>query len=101
MTESIHTTLAMNTLYQVIDPEIGLNIVDLGLIYDVAVTEAEVQCSMTLTNRFCPMGEYLMEQVEQQLSKTFPDRVVKVNLTFDPPWNSDKISPEGQEFLNS
>ena len=84
------------------DPEIGLNVVDLGLIYQIDFDEAEkrIDASMTLTTQFCPMGESINSNVTQSLMNTFPEWEIHVNLTFDPPWNHSRISPEGQEFLN-
>ena len=99
---NIKCTIALAGLYDVYDPEIGLNVVDLGLIYQVDFDEDNklIEASMTLTTQFCPMGESITADVTQSLANAFKDYQVHVNLTFDPPWNSDRISPEGQEFLN-
>ena len=95
-------TKALEQLYNVIDPEIGLNIVDLGLIYQIDFDEKErmIYCTMTLTTQFCPMGESISDGTKSCLENTFKAYNVTVNLTFDPPWSAEKISPEGQEFLN-
>ena len=94
---------AILALYEVYDPEIGLNIVDLGLIYQIGFEEEgmKVETMMTLTSQFCPMGESITNDVVQALTKEFPDYQIEVNLTFDPPWSSDLISPEGRKFLDS
>lgn len=94
---------AILALYEVYDPEIGLNVVDLGLIYQIGFEEEgmKVETMMTLTSQFCPMGESITNDVVQALSKEFPDYQIEVNLTFDPPWSSDLISPEGRKFLDS
>jgi len=99
---NIKCTVALAALYDVYDPEIGLNVVDLGLIYQIDFHEDEkrIAASMTLTTQFCPMGESITADVTQTLANTFKDYCVNVNLTFDPPWNADHISAEGQEFLN-
>jgi metal-sulfur cluster biosynthetic enzyme len=93
---------ALSGLYNVYDPEIGLNVVDLGLIYQIDFIEDEkkIEATMTLTTQFCPMGESITSNVTQSLSNSFKAYAVNVNLTFDPPWNSSHISPEGQQFLN-
>jgi metal-sulfur cluster biosynthetic enzyme len=93
---------AIDGLKNVIDPEIGLNVVDLGLIYQIDFDEAEkkVYCTMTLTTQFCPMGESISTGVTNALEHTFSDFEIEVNVIFDPPWNSQKISKEGREFLN-
>jgi metal-sulfur cluster biosynthetic enzyme len=95
-------TIALEQLHDVIDPEIGLNIVDLGLIYQIDFDEKGkvIYCTMTLTTQFCPMGESISDGTKSCLENTFEGYDVTVNLTFDPPWSAEKISPEGQEFLN-
>jgi metal-sulfur cluster biosynthetic enzyme len=95
--------LALGALKFVIDPEIGLNVVDLGLIYQVDFDEADkaIYCTMTLTTQFCPMGESISNGVNNALEQAFPDHEIDVNVIFDPPWNSQKISDKGREFLNS
>lgn len=94
--------LALNALLDVIDPEIGLNVVDLGLIYQIDFddTARELFCTMTLTTQFCPMGDSIKSGVVNALQTVFKSYTIHVELTFDPPWNSQKISPEGLEFLN-
>ncbi|MBS1588663.1 MAG: metal-sulfur cluster assembly factor [Bacteroidetes bacterium] len=100
--DQIKCAIALSGLYNVYDPEIGLNVVDLGLIYqiDFDETEKRIDASMTLTTQFCPMGESINSNVTQSLMNSFPEWEIHVNLTFDPPWNHSRISPEGQEFLN-
>lgn len=95
-------TEALAGLYDVYDPEIGLNVVDLGLIYQIDFVEDEkkIEATMTLTTQFCPMGESITSNVTQSISNSFKEYAVHVNLTFEPPWNSSLISPEGQQFLN-
>lgn len=93
--------MALTSLYDVFDPEIGLNVVDLGLIYSVNFDEDKkvMEVNMTLTTQFCPMGESLTSEVTYALNNAFKTYQVTVNLIFDPEWNYDCISPEGQEFL--
>lgn len=95
-------TEARAALRNVLDPEIGLNVVDLGLIYQIDFDEngKKVYCRMTLTTQFCPMGEAITDGVSNALQSTFIDDIIEVNLTFDPPWNYEMISEEGQLFLN-
>lgn len=94
--------LAIESLKNVIDPEIGLNVVDLGLIFQLDFDESQknVYCSMTLTTRFCPMGESISTGVTNALQQAFPGYKINVMVVFDPPWNSSLISEEGQQFLN-
>jgi metal-sulfur cluster biosynthetic enzyme len=86
---------------EVMDPEIGLNIVDLGLIYQVDFDEAQekIFCRMTLTTQFCPMGESITDAAKEVLQSVFPGYEITVELTFNPPWSYEKISAEGQIFL--
>ena len=99
---NIKCTIALAALQQVIDPEIGLNIVDLGLIYQIDFNEVDqkIHTTMTLTTQFCPMGESITDGVRNALQATFPGYKIIINLTFDPPWNYNFISEEGQTYLN-
>jgi len=99
---NIQCTIALAALYDVNDPELELNVVDLGLIYQIDFDETgkKIDASMTLTTQFCPMGESLTTQVEQVLKNVFNNYHVQVHLTFNPAWHADLISAEGQAFLN-
>lgn len=92
---------ALIGLYDVYDPEVGLNVVDLGLIYqiDFVAEKNQVNCTMTLTTQFCPMGDAITSDITQSLTQSFPGKEINVHLTFDPPWDYSKISPEGKDFL--
>jgi len=95
-------TIALAALHQVTDPEIGLNVVDLGLIYQIDFDEEErkIFALMTLTTQFCPMGESIVDGVANALQRAFPWDNLDVELTFDPQWNMELISDEGKIFLN-
>lgn len=99
---NIKSTIAAAALESVYDPEIGLNVVDLGLIYEIIFEEVHNQifCIMTLTTQFCPMGESITAGVGNMLEQTFAGYDVEVRLVFDPPWNYSMISEEGQSFLS-
>lgn len=94
-------TVALAALQDVYDPELGLNVVDLGLIYQLDFDEdaRKIFCTMTLTTQFCPMGASIKTSVENALEKTFPGYEIAATLTFDPPWSYDLISAEGRAFL--
>jgi len=79
------------------DPEIPVNIYELGLIYEVKVSEGnDVFVKMTLTSPACPVAESLPIEVEQKI-KNIPDvNSAKVEITFDPPWNKDMMSEEAK-----
>lgn len=87
-------------LQTVIDPEIGLNIVDLGLIYRADLdSDGDVHIEMTLTTPGCPAGGMILEEVKTAVESILPGKDVLISLVFDPPWNPDRISPEGKAFL--
>src|SRR5680860_140028 len=98
----IKCTLALEALKDVIDPEIGLNVVDLGLIYQIDFDEenSNINTVFTLTTQFCPMGESITEAVKRALENEFPLMEVDLDLTFDPAWNQEMISEVGINFLN-
>lgn len=78
------------------DPEIPVNIVDLGLIYDVDISQERVAVTMTLTAPGCGMGPVLVNDVEQRVLKVPYVEDVAVELVFDPPWSRDLMSEEAQ-----
>jgi len=94
--------IAIEALYRVIDPEIDLNIVDLGLVYEINFTEAskDIVVTMTLTTQFCPMGESIVDATTQAMQQAFPEDKIAVNLIFQPPWDQSMISEAGHLFLN-
>lgn len=87
-----------SSLKRVVDPEIGINIVDLGLIYEIDVNqENDVQVLMTLTAPNCPFGDMIMMETEFAVRSVKDVNLVKINLTFDPPWNPDQhVSDEAK-----
>ena len=77
----------------VIDPEAGMNIVDLGLVYGVDVDDDRVAVTMTMTTPTCPVGDYLRDSVRDAIRDRFPSlATVDVELTFEPPWTPDRMS---------
>ncbi len=91
-------------LKNVYDPEIPVNIYDLGLIYDLVLKEREdglLKCivSMTLTSPACPVAESLVESVKSQVSSVDEIEEASVELTFNPPWDKSKMSEEGLELM--
>lgn len=86
-------------LATVIDPEVGIGIVDLGLVYETTIDDAAITVTMTVTTPACPLGPYLEDAVEQVLADLAGPRLVLVDLVFDPPWDPSMISPAGREQL--
>jgi len=80
-------------LKQVDDPEAGMNIVDLGLVYDVQVSENTVHVDMTMTTAACPMADMITDNARRAIASiTPPDAVIDVELVWDPPWTPDKMT---------
>lgn len=91
---------AWDALKTVLDPEAGLNIVDLGLIYDVDVSsDGVIDVAMTFTTESCPVGPILLEAAEAALRNLPGITDVRVAITFDPPWTPDRITPDGKAWL--
>lgn len=83
----------MAAIATVIDPEAGMNIVDLGLIYGVEIDGGRVTVTMTMTTPTCPVGDWLADSVEEAVATRFPSvESVEVVLTFDPPWTPDRMT---------
>ncbi len=88
---------ALRTVY---DPEIPVNVVDLGLIYDVQVSDVnDVFVQMTLTFPGCGMGPHIAQQAEWAVQDVEGVEEVNIELTFDPPWSPDLISEEARNML--
>jgi FeS assembly SUF system protein len=86
----------IEVLKAIYDPEIPVNIYDLGLIYKVEVDGTTANITMTLTSPNCPMTDVLMYQIDNRLKLIDGIEEVEVDLVFDPPWDKDMISEEGQ-----
>ena len=87
-------------LREVYDPEIPVNVLDLGLIYDLQVSDQnEVFVQMTLTAPGCGMGPYIAQQAEWAISEIEGVEDVNVEMVFDPPWSPDYITEEGKVLL--
>jgi metal-sulfur cluster biosynthetic enzyme len=79
-------------LRDVIDPELGFNIVDLGLVYDIGIEGGTVDVRMTMTTRGCPAQEYIVHGVECRLAQHDGITGVFVDVVWDPPWSPDLMS---------
>jgi len=101
MAESLTVDGVMNALRNCYDPEIPVNIVDLGLVYGVAIDEDKVKVRMTLTTVGCPAHAYLMHQVQAEIEKIPGVKMAEVEIVWDPPWTPDKMSPEARKRLES
>ena len=86
-------------LRRIIDPELGCNIVDLGLVYEVVLYEHRVRVEMTLTSQGCPMGDILLGAAKSVLRAIPGIEHAEVHLVWDPPWSVARMSPEAREQL--
>lgn len=90
-------TTVLNQLHQVLDPELGVSIVALGLIYSVSLSKDGVcRITMTLTTIGCPLFGQIQKEIEDRVMEVPEVNEVKIDLTFDPPWSPEKMSPEAK-----
>ena len=97
MANEAHVWDALRTVN---DPEIGINVVDLGLVYSVEVSGNHVCVAMTMTTQACPLHAYLTEAAETAIRQCAPDiEVVQVNMVWDPPWTPAMMSDLAKKQL--
>jgi metal-sulfur cluster biosynthetic enzyme len=89
----------MEALKKVIDPELGLNIVDLGLVYDVKVDDRNVDVTMTLTTPGCPLHTAIARGAQTAVHNLPGVDQATVNVVWDPPWTPERMSPEARARL--
>ena len=86
----------MERLKKVPDPELGISIVDLGLVYDVKIDKGNVRVIMTLTTMGCPLFELIERPIKEELKKMKGVKNIDVELTFEPPWSPEKMSKQAR-----
>ena len=89
----------MNALKKVIDLELGLDIVSLGLVYDIRIKDNFVEVDLTLTSPGCPMASQLLVDSEKQVMKIKEVIKVKIEFVYNPPWTPERMSPEARVRL--
>lgn len=89
----------LEALKDVFDPEIPVNVVDLGLVYDLKVDDGDVDIKMTLTFAGCGMGPYIAQQAEWRVAELEGVEDVNVEMVYEPPWTPDLISEDGKKQL--
>ncbi|MCP4294359.1 MAG: metal-sulfur cluster assembly factor [Proteobacteria bacterium] len=88
------------TLKKVTDPELGINIIDLGLVYEIKVGKDQVSINMTMTTPACPMHVNIIDSVKGEILKSHSDiSKVDVDLVWEPAWKPEMMSPAAKEFL--
>jgi metal-sulfur cluster biosynthetic enzyme len=89
----------ITNLKEVYDPEISINVYDLGLIYNIDIKESHVNITMTLTSAFCPAADMIVSDVHEAVCKVESIETCDVDVTFDPPFGPDKMSDEAKLIL--
>lgn len=92
--KALSSARLMEALTPVVDPDLGIGIIDLGLIYDIRVSDGRVEVDMTFTSMGCPAGPYIYDEVKQILSDIDGVKEVEMNIVWDPPWSPDRVNPE-------
>ena len=98
-TATVTKDVVLEALHDVFDPEIPVNVVDLGLIYGIEVDDGNVDVRMTLTFAGCGMGPYIAQQAEWRIAEIEGVEDVNVEMVFDPPWTPDQITEDGKKLL--
>ncbi|AEH48970.1 metal-sulfur cluster assembly factor [Parageobacillus thermoglucosidasius] len=91
--------LVLQQLRTVLDPELGINVVDLGLIYDLQISDGNIYILMTLTTPGCPLHDSIVGGVKRALEQIDGIRDVKVDVTWNPPWTPERMSEEALRQL--
>lgn len=87
-------------LRRVVDPEVALSIVDVGLIYRVRVTQEGVHVLMTMTSAACPVTDVIVEDVQDELDRVLPAALpLEVEITYEPPWTPERMSESARRFM--
>src|ERR671927_1582054 len=86
-------------LRDVIDPELGLDFVELGLIYDIEIEDGTVRVTFTLTSPGCPIGPQVTDQIKEYVGELDGVREVEASMTFSPPWTPDMMSEDAKFAL--
>lgn len=96
----IELDIIENVLTYVMDPEIAIDIVNLGLVYDVKLNEGNtVEVIMTLSTPSCPLGGSIVQDVEESILRKYPDFKVQVRLVYEPQWHQGMITEKGKMML--
>lgn len=87
-------------LRRVVDPEVAMTIVDVGLVYGVTVTAERLHVLLTMTSAACPVTEVIVDEVEAELDKLAPPGMaIDVELVWEPPWTTDRMSARAKAFM--
>jgi metal-sulfur cluster biosynthetic enzyme len=96
---SVDKEQVFDALKRVYDPEIPVDVVNLGLVYDVSIDDDRIAVKMTTTASGCPVGNYIVAQAKRAIGRLEGVKEVDVELVYDPPWQESMISEEGRRML--
>ncbi len=94
-------TRVWEALAEIEDPEMPVGLVDLGLVYGVSVREGRVRVDVTFTAMGCPATDMIISDIRERLTVEPGVKAVEVNVVWDPPWTSARLSPDGRETLTA
>jgi metal-sulfur cluster biosynthetic enzyme len=95
------TSDVADALRTVVDPELGINLVDLGLVYQIDSERDRVSIELTMTSPACPLSEYIKQMVDEAVRAAVPDvRDVEVSIVLDPPWSPEMMSARARHELS-
>lgn len=90
----------LELLKNVMDPELEINIVDLGLIYEITYNgETNIDIEMTFSTPSCPLGDTIVTNVKETIQQKHPGFNTKIEIVFDPPWSVELVSEDGKKIL--
>ena len=90
----------VTALRRVVDPEVAMNVVDVGLIYGVTVAEGKVHALVTMTSAACPVTDLILEEIETELDRDMPpELLIQVELVWEPPWTTERMSESARRFM--
>jgi metal-sulfur cluster biosynthetic enzyme len=90
----------VDALRRVVDPEVAMNIVDVGLIYGVTVADGKLHVAVTMTSAACPVADLIVEEIETELDRDMPpDLKIQVELVWEPPWTTEAMSQSARRFM--
>ena len=95
------TTRLWAALAEVIDPEMPVNLVDLGVIYGVTELDGVVEVDLTFTAMGCPATDFILEDVRERLLREADVREVRINVVWDPPWTTARMTQDGRDALEA
>jgi len=90
----------VRALRRVVDPEVAMNVVDVGLIYGVSVEDGTLHARVTMTSAACPVTDLILEDIENELDRDMPaDLLIRVELVWEPPWTTERMSESARRFM--